>query len=371
MLDLQYSRERQRRLAAYLQAQQLDAAVLSVPHHVYYFSGFLPRWTHQSALVVFDDGTAWLTVAERAVDGELEAMGAADRIVTYEADWGCTLRQEQAPVVAAQVVAALQARNARRVGIDASPVAALVALRSEARLQSIDEHLWQMRRCKDPDELALMQQAIGCTAAMYRRAQEIIEPGVPELYVFAELHRAAVEEAGEPLTALLGNDFACGCMGGPPRPDRRAQAGELYILDLGPAYRGYFADNCRTFAVDRHPTDLQRKAHEVIIGAFPLVEEMARPGVRCRDLYTAIEAHFQAGYGVGLAHHLGHGVGLQPHEFPHHNPQWDDVLMEGEVITVEPGIYSDALAGGIRIENNYLVTATGVRSLLDYPLALA
>ena len=62
-----------------------------------------------------------------------------------------------------------------------------------------------------------------------------------------------VEVAGEPLTAL-GNDYQCNQRGGPPR-NRDAQAGELFILDLGPAYRGYYADNCRTFSVDRSPTE--------------------------------------------------------------------------------------------------------------------
>ena len=70
-------------------------------------------------------------------------------------------------------------------------------------------------------------------------------------------------------------------------------------------------------------------------------------------------------------HHLGHGVGLQPHEYPHLNPKWDDVLMEGEIFTAEPGQYSDELKAGIRLENDYLVTKDGVESLFKFPLELA
>lgn len=366
MLDLQQSRARQQRLSALMSKLELDAVVCAQPEHVYYFTAFLTRWTHQSAFVLFSDGSSLAILPERAA-----TEAAADKVATYEADYLYTLRQEQPALVAAQLVESLQQRGALRVGVDNSPVTAQLAFQLEQRPVSIDEHLWQMRRTKDADELALMKQAIRCTEAMYRRAREIIEPGVPELYVFAELHRAAVETAGEPLTQQLGNDFACATLGGPPRNDRRAQAGELYILDLGPAYRGYFADNCRTFSVDGKVTQQQHKAHEVIMAAFPLVEGMARPGVRCRDLFEAVGSHFQTSYGRGLAHHLGHGVGLQPHEFPHLNPNWDDTLQEGEVITVEPGIYGDDLGGGIRIEHNYLVTANGVENLIDASVDLA
>ena len=69
-------------------------------------------------------------------------------------------------------------------------------------------------------------------------------------------------------------------------------------------------------------------------------------------------------------HHLGHGVGLQPHEYPHLNPKWDDVLLEGETFTAEPGLYGPQLNGGIRLENLYHVTATGVENLIAAPLEL-
>ena len=98
---------------------------------------------------------------------------------------------------------------------------------------------------------------------------------------------------------------------------------------------------------------------------------MACPGARCRDIYEAASAHLENAYGKPLKHHLGHGVGLQPHEYPHLNPKWDDQLIEGEVFTAEPGLYGPELAGGIRIENQYLVTSGGVENLAPFPIALA
>jgi Xaa-Pro aminopeptidase len=157
-----------------------------------------------------------------------------------------------------------------------------------------------------------------------------------------------------------GNDYACGQRGGPPR-DRRIEAGELYILDLGPAFRGYFADNTRVTAVGGQPTDEQVAAWEHILPVFELVEREVKPGKSCRELFRQ-PWEFE--------HHLGHGIGLFPHEAPHLNPCWDDVFQEGEVFAVEPGLYGDALRAGIRLENNYLVTATGVELLTPFPLEL-
>ena len=67
---------------------------------------------------------------------------------------------------------------------------------------------------------------------------------------------------------------------------------------------------------------------------------------------------------------MGHGIGLFPHEAPHLNPNWDDTFQAGEVIAVEPGLYGEGLRAGIRLENNYLVTETGVELLTPFPFEL-
>jgi len=366
MLEPQHSRDRQRRLLQVLNDRKLDAAVLGLPHHVYWASTHRPFWLQESAFILFADGRSWLATAN-----EPKKETAADEVVAFEASWLGTQRQEQPAVVAERVLNALVQGKCSRIGIDASAATSQVAIAFLGASVAIDADMWQLRRRKHPDELALMRQAIRCSQAMHQRARQIIEPGIAELRVFNELHAAAVETAGEPLSAVLGNDYACGVGGGPPRNDHVAQAGQIYILDVGPAYRGYFADNSRAYAVDRKPTDEQLAAWRAIVDVFPIVERMAKPGVRCRDLYTAVDEHYTATVGRQLPHHLGHGVGLQPHEFPHLNPKWDDVLIEGEIFTTEPGLYGPHLNGGLRIENQYLVTKDGVENLVHVPMELA
>ncbi len=370
MLHPDFSRARQRRLLEIMSQRRLDAIVVGATRHVYYLSAHRPFWLHHAAFALRADGRSLLICANAPASN-----AAADEMETYEATWGGTQRQEQPALIAERLAApgSFFGLGRRRIGLDASPVTAELQLRlgPGVDVTGIEPDLWQLRRRKDADELSLMKTAITCTKSMYERARQIIEPGIPETRVFAELHAAAVEVAGEPLSDLLGNDYACAVPGGPPRGDRAARAGELYILDLGPAYRGYFSDNCRAIAVDRKPTEVQIRTCEAIAGVFPLIERHARPGVRCNDLYSEIDAHLRDRLGRGLTHHLGHGVGLQPHEYPHLNPKWDDTLQPGEIFTVEPGVYGPELAGGIRLENQYLVTVEGVENLTPFPLELA
>ena len=224
MLQPEYCRQRQQRLLNVMHERKLDAVVVGQTRHVYYFSGYMPFWLHEAAFVLQDDGTSWLICGK-----EPEHSVAAKHINIFESNWLGTQRQEQAALAAEQCEGLLDHTS---VGIDTSAVSRLVSNQSPL---SIDEDLWQLRRRKDSDELALMRKAISCTKAMYDRAPRIIEPGVPELRVYTELHAAAVETAGEPLSpAYLGNDFRCAAPGGSPRGGRAAQPA-LFALTLAEA----------------------------------------------------------------------------------------------------------------------------------------
>ena len=363
--ELPHARDRQRLLLAVMARRRLDAVVLGRPEHVYWATGHrLAHRQHEAAFLLRADGHGTVFTANDA-----DATAAADEAVAFEANWDGTVRQDQHVTLALLITRRL---GRGTFGVDGNAVtsALLTLLTDPPPVESVDADLFQLRRSKWPDELAVLRRAARCMEAMYARARQIIAPGLAELEMFNQLQAAAVESAGEPLSGLLGNDYACGTAGGPARHGHVAKAGQLWVLDLGPAVRGYNADGCRTYAVDGKPTNVQQSTHAALCGVFPLIEPMVRPGVRCRDLYDAADEHLRSTIGKGLPHHLGHGVGLQPHEFPHLNRKWDDVLIEGDVFTVEPGAYGGELNGGIRVENLYVVTKGGVENLLDVPLDL-
>jgi Xaa-Pro aminopeptidase len=292
---------------------------------------------------------------------------AADEVLGYEAKWHSTTRDEQRAASSAVLQAKLSAAP-RRAACEFEAFSPHLLLAWDAPLVEIDAIVFELRRRKDADELRMLARANEANRAMYEHARRIVRPGVNELDVYAELHGVAVRTLGEPLT-YFGQDFRSAARGGPPR-DRKAQAGELMILDLGVGFRGYHSDNARTLAVGGEPTSEQQRAREAAAAVIGFIESEARPGKSCKELFDAVQRQLDACRPWMFNHHLGHGVGLAPQEGPHLNPRWDDTLAEGDYIAVEPGLYHEELNFGVRLEQNYLVTSDGVKLLTDWPLEL-
>jgi Xaa-Pro aminopeptidase len=311
------------------------------------------------------DGRVTLILPERRMD----VPSAAEHTVGYEAQWHSTLRNDQPEASAAALATGLGDRiRRRRVAVEYSAFGPHLATRFDSPHVDIEPALYRLRRYKHPDELALMQRAIDANRVQYDAARRAIRPGINELEVYTLLHEAAVMELREALT-FFGQDFQSGSRGGPAR-DREARDGELYILDLGVGYRGYFSDNARTIAVSGEPTDEQERAWIAVTEVFDYIAAEVQPGISCRRTFDEVQKLLDRHRPWVFNHHLGHGVGLFPHEAPHLNPHWDDTFCEGDVFTAEPGLYHDDLRCGLRLEQNYRVTQRGVELLSDFELEL-
>ncbi|MEX1232066.1 MAG: Xaa-Pro peptidase family protein [Planctomycetaceae bacterium] len=367
-LDAPSCRERQKRLTNWMQQQGVDYAWLSTADNVQYFTGFRSHRLLSTGVLLKSNGYCTLIAPNEA-----PADVAADETIPFVAQHHATLRQDQMSAIADKLARFVdEASPSSRWGIEFGTCPAEFVRRiggnAAGKLVDVEPVLRTLRRRKDADELAMIRRAIACSEAMYRRARDIIRPGVTEIDVYNQLQAAAVEVAGEPLTAF-GNDFQCGTPGGPPRP-RAAEAGELYILDLGPAYRGYYADSCRTFAVGESLSAEQYQAWQQLVNVLAMVEETVKPGIGCKALFLKAQQMLDDYRPGAFCHHLGHGVGLYPHETPHLNSAWDDRFEEGDIFTAEPGLYGPALRGGIRLEHMYRVTNTGIERLIHSPLEM-
>ena len=351
-------RGRQKRLRDVLVRGGFEAAILTNPRYVHYFTGYWGRDVYASAVVILANGPTILASPQ-----ESAADIAADVQVTYEAARTATLLDDQ-PGEALRSLAPHLA-GIVTVGADA---AIWPHLLPGATIHDLSVELLALRRTKDADEVALLRHAIdGCEAA-YAAARSAVRAGLSEIELFALVQAAAVEQLGESI-GELGNDFRAGSSGGEPR--RRAmQAGELLPLDLGVVVRGYCSDLCRTLCVGGAPTAAQQEAHRLVVEALEFVEGSVKPGVSCRAIYQDVFAMLDGRNGWRFPHHLGHGVGLAPHEAPRLNPHWDDTFMVGDVFTVEPGLYGDDLRGGVRLEQEYLVTESGLERLSHAGLQL-
>lgn len=351
-------RDRRNQLRRKLRDLDLDAALLTDRRHVHYFTGYWHYSSHTAvALLLPLSGKPVLVTpnAPRAIDG-LESLG-------YEAARFCTLVDD--PKGNALSALAPHVKPLRRIGCDDVLRPWLLP---RPRLVDLNPTLMQLRRTKAADEVALLRHAVAACDAAYAAARRLLKPGLTEVRLFAALQAAAVEAAGEPI-GEFGNDFQSGSPGGPPR-DRRVAGGEIAIYDLTAIYRGYACDVCRSFAVDGRPTAAQRAAQRRIAAFLRYIEKTVRPGVSCRGLFEEARDWLHGYRGWQFTHHLGHGVGLAPHEAPRLNPKWDDVFQVGDVFAAEPGLYGPDLRAGVRIENNYLVTRTGVECLSRATLAL-
>ena len=362
-VDVNACRGRQQRLIASMQRHDVELTILTQRENILWLTGFLAGPMFQPAAALTADGRMTLVAPGRKLPQGI----AADEVVGYEAQWHSTLRNDQRAASSAMLLQSLVARPTR-IGVEFSSLGPVLSQPLAAELVDLEPEIYRLRRHKDADELRFMQKAIDATAAMYARAREIIRPGVNELKVYSELYATTVRTFQEPPT-YFGQDFQCNARGGPPR-NRHAEAGELYILDLGAGFRGYFSDNARTIAVDGQPTDAQQQAWQQIQKVFHLIETTVKPGVRAKIIFEQAQAILDEVRPWTFDHHLGHGIGLYPHEAPHLNPFWDDTFAAGEVFTVEPGLYHETLRQGMRLEQNYLVTADGVRLLTPFTLAL-
>lgn len=361
--DVASCRDRQARLLTELERMGLEMALLTRSESVQWLTGAYVGPLLAPAAAMDSDGRVTLVLPSR----KTSQVVAADEVLGYEEKWHSTLRDEQRAASNEVLLQALPSRP-ERVGGEWSQLGPQLLAAFAGEIEDIESTLFRLRRQKHPDELRMLQRANDANRAMYAWARENIQPGINELEVYNQLQAVAVRELGEALT-YFGQDFRCNARGGLPR-DRPVEAGELYILDLGVGFRGYYSDNARTIAVGGAPTDEQQQAWQKLAEVFPMVDSWVKPGASCRQLFQEVQAFLDEAKPWQFNHHLGHGVGLAPHEGPHLNPHWDDNFAVGDFFTVEPGLYHESLRHGIRLEENYVVTATGVEKLTDYPLQL-
>jgi Xaa-Pro aminopeptidase len=220
----------------------------------------------------------------------------------------------------------------------------------------------QLRAVKEPEELERIAAAAELSDGVYEWAIDRGLTGRTERDV-ARAVQARIRELGaEPSFPPI---VAAGPNGALPHAepgDREIGSGELVVFDMGSELDGYCSDCTRTFATG-DPGDEAREVYDLVLKAQLAALEAVRPAASGKEVdAVARELIDEAGQGDRFGHGLGHGVGLEVHEGPRLATTSEDELFEGNVVTVEPGVY---LPGrfGVRIEDLVAVTADGHRNL--------
>ena len=226
----------------------------------------------------------------------------------------------------------------------------------------------RLRMHKSPEELALLQRSIVATIDAHRAAWKRAAPGLYEYQVAATMtglyfNDGCQRSAYEPIVGSGPNSTILHYS----RNSRRMDRGELLLMDVGAECSGYAADITRTIPVGARFTDRQREIYEVVLGAQNAVIAAIKPGLAFSELSKIarehINTHGKDSHGEPLGKYFTHGVSHHVGLDVHDATDFSQPLAEGNVITVEPGIYIPEENIGIRIEDMVLVTKDGAKLL--------
>ncbi len=227
-----------------------------------------------------------------------------------------------------------------------------------------------LRIRKDDEELEAMVRATEVAESAMRRIFPQMRAGMTEKQIAALLTQALMDEGADSIA--FGPIVSSGPNSASPHAvptERPLQSGDLLVIDWGVYVDGYPSDITRTFAVGQIDPELQR-IYRAVKMANKQGKAAARPGAAAQDVDRAArEVIEEAGYSEYFIHRTGHGLGLEVHEPPYMMEGNTTPLETGNVFTVEPGIYLPG-RGGVRIEDNLVITAQGYRCLTTFPREL-
>ncbi len=341
----------------------IDALLLTTPADLAYLTNFTG-----------DDSIGIYTKADTFLITDFRYTEQAE----MEAAWLKVIeRKDEINRMATAIAHTIKAQGFSKVGFDANSMlvgqydAVLEALDGfdhDCELIATADVILTQRKVKDDHEIGLLRVAAEVAEEAFNAVRSSIQPGETEGYLAGLLamemkSRGATDPSFSPIVAA-------GPASSLPhyRPsDALLQKDAFCLFDWGARVDGYCSDMTRTFALGRVSSKL-KEIHKVTLDAQLAAIEFIRPGVGSKEVdAVARDIIKKAGYGDYFGHGLGHGIGRDIHELPRLRKEGDDdELRPGMVVTVEPGIYLPG-EGGVRIEDDILVTHTGHELLTGLP----
>ncbi len=225
-----------------------------------------------------------------------------------------------------------------------------------------------IRSVKDEKEISLIKKAIEITEKALAETLGMIKVGVAEKDIAAEIsyRQKKLGASADAFSLIVLSGERTALIHGEPG-ERAIRVGDILQFDIGCVYEGYHSDLSRVVVVGNRPTPKQCEIHGIVRMIQETVMAKIKPGVNLKEIHLEHEKLLKDA-GFEAWHGLGHGVGLEIHEWPHVNIL-DFIAEFGQIFTVEPGIYIPGW-GGIRIEDMVLITETGHEVLTSFPKEL-
>ncbi len=348
-----------------LAEQKMQGAALVPGPNLVYFSGIHAHLSERPIVLFLPADDEPLIIIPTLEAMKARAAGIADDRIL---DWS---DQEWFDGAFAEAAAELQLAN-WKMGVESLYMRVLESqqlLKSAPGLEivAVDGAISALRGIKDDHEVAKMERAVAVAEAAMNALLPRIRLGMSELQI-ASMLTHELSDAGAEAVAF-GPIVASGPNSAIPHAvptERKVQQGDLLLFDWGALVDGYASDITRTYAVGEIDHEL-REIYESVRLANEAGKSAVRPDAEAQEVDRAARRVIEdAGYGEMFIHRTGHGLGLEVHEEPSLVEGNRARLKVGNIFTVEPGIYLNG-KGGVRIEDDVLVTADGHRSLTSLP----
>jgi Xaa-Pro dipeptidase len=228
-----------------------------------------------------------------------------------------------------------------------------------------------LRLHKDAAEITVMQKAVEIAQKSFLALLPQIQIGVSEKALANELTSQLLKFGSDPelpFQVILSSGPNSANPHAVPG-NRELQTGDLVVIDWGASYQGYASDLTRILVLGE-PSKQQQAIATAVMQANAAGKIAGKPGISAGEVDRAARKEINnAAFGEFFTHRTGHGLGMEAHETPYIYAENTQILESGMVYTIEPGIYLSG-HGGVRIEDDVVVTATGSKSLSDLPREL-
>lgn len=352
---------RRRKLLKKIKAAKLDALLVTNFTNVMYLTGF----TGDSSYLLLGPDV------ERLISDTRYAVQIAEECPGLE-----TYVRDNSEKIETSVGKVISKSGLKTVGFESDTT---THAQWQKFQQNAEETAWtptselveELRQLKDAAELAEIRTAIDLAERAFRVLVASLHPGMTEREASFELENAIRRFGGRGVA--FDSIIAVGDRAALPHyfpGERRIGEADFLLVDWGAeSSGGYCSDLTRVIVTGKIRPKLQ-KVYGVVLSAQKAAIAKMGPGVPCQEVHAVADAVIaKAGFGGKMGHGLGHGFGLEIHEEPRMSSISESVLQPGMVVTVEPGIYL-AGWGGVRIEDDVLITRTGCEVLTSVPKEL-
>lgn len=339
-----------------LQHEQADAAWITTPLNVFYFTGYRSE-PHERlfALLITANGDQTLYCPKMEVE-EVKNSPFKGKIIGY-LDTENPFEIEPSSfnkllIESEHLTVKRQRELTQNFGVQ--------------HYGDIDQTIKELRNIKNESEIANIREAAKLADKCIEIGTEFLKVGVTERevvnHIENEIKKFGVSEMSFDTMVLFG-DHAASPHGTPG--ERKLVKDEYVLFDLGVIYNHYCSDMTRTVKFGT-PSEEAQTIYNIVLEAETNAIEAIKAGVPLQDIdKIARNIISDAGYGDYFPHRLGHGLGLEEHEYQDVSSTNSNLLEAGMVITIEPGIYVPNVAG-VRIEDDILVTENGYEILTNY-----